>query len=105
MVEPTPAPWPDTCERCGQPFASSEPRWIEERRHTVHTRCARWERWATPPYAWKLKELRRRYRSTTGERRARIARAGRAIRDAERAWPERAVEHVERVLEAVRALE
>ena len=105
MVEPTPAPWRDTCERCGKPFSAGEPRWIEQRRYTVHTRCARWESWPKPPYAWKLKELRKHYRASTGQRRTRIVRAGRAIRAAERVWPEHAVEHVERMLDAIRALD
>jgi hypothetical protein len=40
MVEATPPTWKDTCERCGDGFAHGEPRWIEQRRYTVHTRCA-----------------------------------------------------------------
>ena len=39
-----------------------------------------------------------------GSERARIVKAGKAIRAAQANWPAHAVEHVERVLEAVRAL-
>ena len=62
MAEATPADWRDTCEHCGRAFDASEPRWLEQRRYFVHTECARWERWETPPYVWKLKELRKQYR-------------------------------------------
>ena len=59
---------------------------------------------AEPPYSWKLKELRKQYRAAQPEQRARIAEAGRAIRQAQVQWPAHAVEHVQRVLEAVRGL-
>lgn len=104
MVEATPATWRDVCERCGHGFDPDESRWIEQRRHTVHTRCADWSQWEQPPYSWKLKELRKAYRSADAQRRARIVKAGRAIREAQAQWPTHAVEHVERVLEAVRGL-
>jgi hypothetical protein len=68
----------------------------------VHTQCTRWERWETPPYVWKLKELRKRYRGASAEERGSIADAGRAIRDMERAWPANAANQVRRVLVAVR---
>jgi hypothetical protein len=93
MVEATPATWRDVCERCGRGFNAGESRWIEERRYLVHTQCADWSRWAEPPYAWKLKE-----------RRARIVKAGKTIRAAQAEWPTHAVEHVQRVLEAVHRL-
>lgn len=104
MVEATPATWRDVCERCGRGFSAGESRWIEERRYTVHTECARWELWEQPPYSWKLKELRKQYRSAGAESRARILRAGQAIQQAQSAWPAHAVEHVKRVVEAVRGL-
>jgi hypothetical protein len=106
MVEATPAPWRDTCERCGRGFAPGESRWIEQRRYTVHTACADWRKWPEPPYSWKLKELRRQYRSADTDSRARIVRAGQAIRQAQAQWPTHAhaVEHVQSVLEAVRGL-
>ena len=104
MVEATPAPWRDTCHRCGRGFGPSESRWVEQRQHTVHTRCADWSTWEQPPYAWKLKELRRAYRQADVSERARIVKAGTAIRRAQSQWPSDAVRHVERVLEAVRAL-
>ena len=37
MVEATPSAWRDICERCGRGFGEREPRWVEERRYTVHT--------------------------------------------------------------------
>jgi hypothetical protein len=77
---------------------------VEQRSGLVHTECARWELWAEPPYSWKLKELRKHYRAAQPEQRARIAEAGRAIRQAQAQWPAHAVEHVQRVLEAVRGL-
>jgi len=49
MTEATPPDWRDTCEHCGRAFDASEPRWLEQRRYFVHTECARWERWETPP--------------------------------------------------------
>ena len=104
MVEATPPKWKDTCERCGRGFGEGEPRWVEQRRYTVHTGCADWSKWEQPPYAWKLKELRKQYRQADPERRARIVKAGRAIRRAQAHWPMQAVEHVERVLDAVHGL-
>jgi hypothetical protein len=104
MVEATPPIWKDTCERCGRGFADGEARWIEQRTYTVHTECARWELWETPPYAWKLKELRKQYRSADSETRSRIVKAGRAIREAQAEWPMHATDHVRRVLEAVRGI-
>lgn len=104
MVEATPATWRDICERCGRGFNPDEPRWVEQRKHTVHTACARWQLWDEPPYSWKLKELRKAYRSADAQSRVRIVKAGRAIRQAQAQWPTHAVEHVERVLEAVREL-
>ena len=79
MAEATPADWRDTCEHCGRAFDVSEPRWLEQRRYFVHTECARWERWKTPPYVWKLKELRKRYRDASAEERPSIAHAGRTF--------------------------
>jgi hypothetical protein len=70
----------------------------------VHTQCADWSKWAEPPYAWKLKELRKQYRQADAESRARIVKAGKTIRAAQAQWPTHAVAHVERVLEAVRGL-
>ena len=104
MVEATPALWRDTCERCGCGFSAGESRWIEQRRYTVHTGCAQWELWAEPPYSWKLKELRKQYRAAQPEQRARIVKAGQAIRQAQGEWPTHAVEHVRRVLEAVHSV-
>jgi hypothetical protein len=104
MVEATPATWRDVCERCGRGFDPGESRWIEQRRYTVHTECADWSTWAEPPYSWKLKELRKQYRNGDTESRVRIVRAGQAIRAAQAEWPARAVEHVRRVLVAVRGL-
>jgi hypothetical protein len=104
MVEATPATWHDACAHCGRGFADNEPRWIQERRYTVHTTCADWTKWERAPYSWKLKELRREYRAADADGRARIARAGQAIRQAQAQWPAHAVEHVQRVLEAVRGL-
>jgi hypothetical protein len=104
MVEATPATWRDTCDRCGHGFERGESRWIQERRYTVHTECAQWELWEQPPYSWKLKELRRAYRKADASERARIVKAGRAIRDAQSQWPTHAVAHVRRVIEAVRGL-
>jgi hypothetical protein len=101
MVEVTPPAWSDVCEHCGSGFAEGEARWVEQRRHTVHTECARWELWEQPPYAWKLKELRKQYRDAEPERRARIVKAGQAIRCAQAEWPKDAADHVRRVLEAV----
>ncbi|MGB5349944.1 MAG: hypothetical protein WBN10_10105 [Polyangiales bacterium] len=80
----------------------SKPRWLEQRRYFVHTECARWERWETPPYVWKLKELRNRYRDADPDERASIAKAGHAIREMEAMWPDHAAAHVNRVLVAVR---
>lgn len=104
MVEAAPATWRDVCDRCGRGFGAGEPRWIEQRRYTVHTECANWSAWAEPPYSWKLKELRRQYPSADAQCRARIVRAGKAIREAQAQWPTHAAEHVQRVLEAVRGL-
>ena len=104
MVEATSARWRDTCERCGHGFDPGESRWIEQRQHTVHTRCADWSLWEQPPYSWKLKELRKQYRNADAQSRARIVKAGRAIRQAQAQWPAHVVEHVQRVLKAVRAL-
>jgi hypothetical protein len=104
MVEASSHDWRDVCERCGHGFEPGESRWIEERRYTVHTGCADWSQWAEPPYSWKLKELRKAYRSADAQSRARIVNAGQTIRAAQTEWPVYAVEHVERVLEAVRAL-
>jgi hypothetical protein len=104
MVEATPATWRDTCDRCGHGFERGDSRWIQERRYTVHTDCAQWELWEQPPYSWKLKELRRAYRHADANERARIVKAGQAIRAAQSQWPAHAQEHVQRVLEAVRAL-
>ena len=104
MVEATPAPWRDKCERCGRGFAAGESRWIQERQYTVHTACADWTTWEEPPYSWKLKELRKQYRSADAAERARIVKAGKAIRAAQEQWPARAVEHVQRVVDAVHAL-
>ena len=76
-----------------------------ERRYLVHTRCADWAKWEQqPPYSWKLKELRKVYRSADADSRARIVKAGKAIRSAQAEWPAHAAEHVQSVLEAVRAL-
>ena len=104
MAEATPAPWPDTCHRCGHGFEPGESRWIEQRRYTVHTRCADWSKWEQLPYSWKLRELRKQYRSGDAQSRVRIVKAGRGIRRAQAQWPSGAAEHVERVLEAVRGL-
>jgi hypothetical protein len=104
MVEATPATWRDVCDRCGRGFGPAESRWIQERRFLVHTRCADWSKWDEPPYSWKLKELRKQYREADPQSRARIVKAGKAIRAAQEQWPVRAVEHVQRVLDAVRAL-
>ena len=104
MVEATPPTWKDVCERCGRGFGDGESRWIEQRRYTVHTECAQWERWEQPPYSWKLRELRKQYREADPQSRARIVQAGQAIRAAQAEWPTHAVEHVECVLAAVRAL-
>ena len=98
MVEATPAPWRDTCHRCGQGFSPTESRWIEQRQHTVHTRCADWSKWEQPPYAWKLKELRKQYRQANATERARIVTEGKAIRVAQSQWPAHAQKHVQRVL-------
>lgn len=104
MVEATPATLRDVCERCGGGFGEREPRWIEQRRYTVHTECADWNKWEQPPYSWKLKQLRKQYRAADAQGRARIVKAGKAIRQAQVAWPADAREHVQRVLSAVRAL-
>jgi len=104
MAEATPADWRNTCEHCRQGFSLGEARWLEQRRYFVHTRCARWELWETPPYVWKLKELRRRYRAACGEERERLAVAGQAIRAMEASWPTAAASHVEDVLAAVKGL-
>ncbi len=104
MVEASTHDWRDVCERCGRGFAAGESRWIEQRRYTVHTECADWSAWAEPPYSWKLKELRKQYRSADPDTRARIVKAGQAIRAAQAWWPTDAVDRVRRVLEAVRAL-
>ena len=104
MVEATPALWRDTCERCGHGFAPGESRWVEQRSGLVHTECAQWKLWTEPPYSWKLKELRKQYRAAQPEQRARIAEAGRAIRQAQAHWPTHAAEHVRRVLEALQQL-
>ena len=104
MVEATPAVWRDVCERCGHGFADGESRWVEQRQHTVHTRCADWSKWEQPPYSWKLKELRRAYRQADARERARIVKASKAIRRAQSRWPSDAAQHVERLLDAVRAL-
>ena len=77
---------------------------MEQRSGLVHIKCAQWHLWEQPPYSWKLKELRKQYRQADPRRRARIVKAGQAIRRAQSAWPARAQEHVECVLEAVRAL-
>jgi hypothetical protein len=104
MVEATLPIWKDLCERCGRGFAAGEPRWIEQRRFVVHTDCADWSKWEHPPYSWKLRELRNQYRSADATERAGIVKAGTAIRQAQAEWPAHAVEHVRRVLEAVRGL-
>jgi hypothetical protein len=104
VVEATPPTWKDTCERCGQGFGDRESRWIEQRRYTVHTQCAQWQLWEQPPYSWKLNALRKQYRQANAVERARIVKAGQAIQQAQAEWPTRAVEHVQRVLEAVREL-
>ena len=106
MVEAILPIWKDTCKHCGRGFDPGEPRWIEQRRYTVHTECARWELWETPPYSWKLKELRKQYRNADADAdsRARIVQAGRAIRRMQAEWPERATDHVRCVLEAVHRL-
>ena len=104
MVEATLPIWTDTCERCGCAFVAGEPRWIEQRRYTVHTECADWSKWQQPPYSWKLKELRKQYRSADAQTRARIVNAGKAIRHMQVEWPVHAVDHVKRVLEAVHRL-
>ena len=102
MAEATPPDFRDQCERCGRAFDASEPRWLEHRTYFVHTECARWDRWDKPPYLWKLKELRKRYRQARPEERVPIVRAGRAIREMESTWPVDAAAHVRRVLAAVR---
>jgi hypothetical protein len=104
MVEATPATWRDVCEYCGRGFTAGESRWIEQRRYLVHTECAQWELWERPPYSWKLKDLRKQYRAADTEGRARIVRAGQAIRQAQAQWPTHAVDHAQRVLEAVHGL-
>jgi hypothetical protein len=104
MVEATPATWRDLCERCGRGFNAGESRWIEQRRYLVHTQCAQWELWDAPPYSWKLRELRKQYRQADANSRARIVKAGTAIRAAQAQWPTHAVAHVQRVLEAVHRL-
>lgn len=104
MVEATPSSWNERCQRCGRGFGPSEPRWIERRRDTVHTECANWELWDVPPYAWKLKELRRQYRVASPDERARIVSAGKAIRRMQAEWPSNAKIHVERVRRAVQAI-
>lgn len=102
MAEATPPDWHDTCEHCGRAFEASEPRWLEQRRYFVHTECARWELWEKPPYVWKLKELRKRYRIASAEERGSIVRAGCAIREMEAMWTLDAQAHVSRVLAALR---
>lgn len=104
MVEATPSSWHERCEHCGGGFAADEPRWIEGRRYTVHTECAKWELWDTPPYAWKLKELRKQYRQAPPDERARIVHAGEAIRRMQAEWPKHAESHVRSVREAMRKL-
>jgi hypothetical protein len=104
MVEATPATWRDVCERCGCGFEAGESRWIEQRRHLVHSHCADWTKWPEPPYSWKLKELRKAYRQAGPDQRARIVKAGQAIRAAQARWPVDAAEHVQRVVEAMREL-
>lgn len=104
MAHATPPDWRDTCDRCGRNFRAGEARWIEQRRYTVHTECANWSPWERPPYSWKLKELRKAYRSADMQSQARIVQAGKAIRAAQAQWPTHAAEHVQRVLEAVRGL-
>jgi hypothetical protein len=104
VVEATPATWRDVCERCGRGFNAGESRWIEQRRYLVHTQCADWTQWEQPPYSWKLKELRKQYRQADAQSRARIVKAGKTIQAAQAQWPTHAVEHVQRVLEAVHRL-
>ncbi len=104
MAEASSHKWRDTCHRCDHGFGPGESRWIEQRRFTVHTRCADWSKWERPPYSWKLRELRKQYRLADAIGRARIVKAGQAIRRAQASWPAHAVEHVERVLKAVREL-
>lgn len=104
MVEATPSCWHERCEHCGRNFSAGEPRWIERRRYAVHTECANWALWDAPPYAWKLKELRKQYRTAATEERARIVHAGKAIRQMQSDWPDDARAHVERVWRAVQAL-
>jgi hypothetical protein len=104
MVEATPPTWRESCQHCGRGFGDGESRWIEQRRYLVHTQCADWSKWAEPPYAWKLKELRKRYRQADTQSQARIVKAGKAIRRAQAEWPAHAVKHVRRVLEAVHRL-
>jgi hypothetical protein len=104
VAEATPPDWRDTCERCGRGFAPGEPRWLEQQRYFVHTECARWELWETPPYAWKLKELRTQYREADAQSRTRIVKAGQAIRRMQMTWPKYAKAHVRCVLDAVRDL-
>jgi hypothetical protein len=70
----------------------------------VHTQCADWTQWEQPPYSWKLKELRKQYRQANAQSRARIVKAGKTIQAAQAQWPTHAVEHVQRVLEAVHRL-
>ena len=70
----------------------------------MHTQCADWTKWEQPPYSWKLKELRKRYRQADETERACTVKAAQAIRRAQSQWPAHAVEHVQRVVEAVRAL-
>jgi hypothetical protein len=104
VVEATPSNWKDICERCGRGFADGESRWIEQRQYTVHTECADWTTWEQPPYSWKLKELRKQYRQADTQSRSRIVQAGQAIRVMQAEWPSHAVEHVQRVIEAVHRL-
>jgi hypothetical protein len=104
MAEASSHDWRDICERCGRGFEPGEPRSIEQRCYTVHTRCADWSKWGQPPYSWKLRELRNQCRSADAQNRARIVKAGKAIRAAQAQWPTHAAEHVQRVLEAVRGL-
>ena len=105
MAEGTPPDWRDTCEHCGGGFGAGEPRWLEQRRYFVHTRCAHWELWEDPPYVWKLKQLRRRYRGADGDERKRLARARQSIQEMQAVWPDDAAEHVGRALAAVLELE
>ena len=104
MAEPTPPDWCDRCRHCEREFAPGETRWLEQRAYLVHTECAQWHLWETPPYVWALDDLRRRYRAADELERSSIADAGTLIRSMERAWPNDAAAYVSRVVAALRRI-